>query len=169
MSDNQALEIPAFGKIPALKLDMTSIRGAEARFIEAKTVNPSTYSELEHTFNESYRDLKRHLSNIGYQITQANKALREAKADVVLGAYAEFMKDKPKYHDNADLRDAFLMKDTAYLAAQDRLDQLKAIESNFDGKLKVIENVCRYMRQKMYLLQKSGVPFGDIGVTSGRK
>lgn len=166
---NQALVIPAFGKSPELHLDMGNIRGAESRFLEAKTVNPSTYADLEHTFNESYRDLKRHLSSIGYQLLQADKAVREAKANVILGSYAEFMKGKPKYQDNSDLRDAFLIKDVAYLAALDRLDQLKALSSNFEGKLKVIENVCKYMRQKMYLISKSGVPEGSVYPTIGRK
>lgn len=154
---NHALEIPAFGKSPALSLQMGKIREAETRFIEAKLVNPSSYSELEHTFNESYRDLKQHLSQIGYHLQLTDKALRTAKANVLLGSYAEFMQGKPKSHDNADLRDAYLIKDPDYLAALDRMAQLKALESNFEGKIKVVENVCRYMRQKMYLLSKSGL------------
>lgn len=167
--DNHSLEIPAFGKAPAFTMDMGKIREAETRYIEAKTVSPTTYSDLEHSFNEAYRDLKRHLSTIGYQLAFADKALREAKANVLLGSYAEFMKGKPKYHDNTDLRDAYLIKDPDYAATLDRVNQLKALESNFEGKIKVIENVCRYMRQKMYLISKSGVPYENIGVTSGRK
>jgi hypothetical protein len=167
MSDNndKALVIAAFGKSPELKLDISRIREAETRYIEAKLVNPATYSDLEHTFNESYRVLKGHLSNIGYQLTLAEKALREAQADVTLGAYAEYLKDKPKYADNPQIRDAYLVRDTAYMAALDRVNQLKAFISNFEGKVKVIENVCRYMRQKMYLISKSGVPMETIGVT----
>ena len=109
--NDHALVLPAFGKAPALPLHMGKIREAEIRYIEAKTVNPSTYADLEHTFNEAYRDLKQHLSSIGYQLTLAEKALREAQAEVMLGTYAEYLKDKPKYHDNSYIRDAFLMKD----------------------------------------------------------
>ena len=171
MSDQQeqALEIPAFGKAPALKLDLSAIRLAETRIIEAKTVNPSTYSDLESCYNEAYRDLKRHLSNVGYQIAMADKALELAKANVLLGSYAEHMKDKPKYQDNSDLRKAFLIRDPDYTAALDRMAQLKAIESNFEGKIKVIENVCRYMRQKMYLLKNSGLVDSGIYDTQGEK
>src|SRR5579863_4606385 len=166
MADNSdtALVIASFGKSPELRLDISKIREAETRYIEAKTVNPSTFSDLEHTFNESYRNLKTHLSNVGYQLTLAEKSLREAQADVILGAYAEHLKDKPKYADNTMLKDAFLMKDTAYVAALDRINQLKALISNFEGKVKVVENVCRYMRQKMYLISKSGVPTETIGI-----
>lgn len=165
---NHSLEVPAFGKSPALSLHMSKIREAEVRYIEAKTVSPSTYAELEHTFNEAYRDLKQHLSSVGYQLNLADKALRLAKANVILGSYAEHMAGKPKYQDNADMRDAFLIKDPEYVAAMDRVAQLKALESNFEGKIKVIENVCRYMRQKMYLISKSGVPYEHVGVTSGK-
>lgn len=167
--DISALVIPAFGKTPALTLQMGSIRSAENRYIEAKTVSPSTYSDLEHSFNESYRDLKRHLSTVGYHLTLADKALRQAKADVVLGVYADFMAGKPKYQDNADLRDAYLMKDEAYIQALDRKAQLEALKSMLEGKIKVVENVCKYMRQKMYLISKSGVPFEQITSTIGRK
>lgn len=146
---------------------MSKIREAEVRFIEAKTVNPVTHTDLEHTFNESYRDLKRYLSNIGYYITLTEKALREAKANVILGSFAEHMKGKPKYQDNSDLRDAFFMKDADYTAALDRLNQLNAFKSNFEGKIKVVENVCKYMRQKLYLLSKSGID-PNLYVTSGR-
>lgn len=147
---------------------MTRVRGAEHRYIEAKTVNPLTYPDLEHVFNESYRDLKNYLSSIGYQLTLADKALREAQADVMLGKYADFMASKPKYMDNSHLRDAFLMKDAAYIAALDRVNQLNALKSNFEGKIKVVENVCKYMRQKMYLISKSGMDPNHY-VTTGKK
>lgn len=169
LPDNHALEIPAFGKSPAFSLQMGRIREAETRYIEAKTVSPATYSDLEHTFNESYRYLKQHLSTVGYQLNLADKALREAKANVILGSYAEHMQGKPKYQDNADMRDAFLIKDPDYAAALERVAQLKALESNFEGKIKVVENVCRYMRQKMYLISKSGVPYENIRPTIGEK
>lgn len=171
MSDvkDQSLVIAAFGKSPEMRLDVSRIREAETRYIEAKTVNPSTYADLEHAFNESYRNLKSHLSNIGYQLTLAEKAVREAQADVILGSYAEHLKDKPKSYDSTHLRDAFMMRDEKYLSCLDRVNQLKALQSNFEGKVKVIENVCRYMRQKMYLISKSGTPYEQVGVTIGRK
>ena len=157
LPENHVLEIPAFGKSPVLKLDMANINSAFRRLIEAKNVNPSTYADLEHAYNEAYRDLKRHTSSIGYHLALANKAMEEAKADVILGSYAEHMAGKPKYQDNSNLRDAFITKDAAYSAAYDRVSQLKALESNFDGKIKVLENVCRYMRKKMDLVIRNGI------------
>ncbi len=170
IGNEHALVIPSFGKTPELSIDMSRIREAESRLIEAKTVNPITYADLEHTFNESYRDLKKYLAMVGFQIAQANKAMEEAKSDVLLDSYPDYLRrnDIKKTQDNADLRKAFLMKDPQYLAALDRCDQLKALESNLDGKIKVIENVCRYMRKQMDILLRSGVS-NNYHVTSGRK
>ena len=134
---------------------MEKIFEADHRVIEAKTVNPSTYSDLEHCFNESYRDLKRHLSSIGYQIAVTDKAMESAKADVLLDKYPAYL-ESTGAKDNADLRKAFLIRDETYSAALDRMNQLKALESNFEGKIKVMENVCRYMRKSMDLIIRNG-------------
>lgn len=166
---NAALVIPGFGQSPALSLEITSTKEAEKRLIEAKTVNPLTYSDLEHCFNESYRELKRHMSTVGYQIAMADKALETAKSNLLLDKYPEFMKDKPKTQDNADLRKAFFMRDTDYVAALDRIAQLKAIESFVDGRIKVMENVCRYMRKQMDLVLRSGLSNADLYLTHGKK
>lgn len=163
------LVLPSFGKIPALTLRMDRIKEAESRLIEAKTVNPITYSELEHCYNEAYRDLKQHLSAIGYQIALSQKAMEIAKADALLDKYPDFMKDRPKNQDNAATRDAFLIRDEAYVAALDRFNQLKALESNMDGKIKVMERVCSYMKKQMDLVLRSGLTGKDLYVSSGRK
>lgn len=169
--DNQThlMVLPAFGKAPALRMDMKNVRIAEQRLIEAKTVNPFTYADLEHTFNESYRDLKKHVAAIGYALAMSQKSLEDAKADVILGSYAELMQNKPKSHDTIDLRNAYLTRDPAYSAALERIAQLKALEANMDGKIKVMENVCRYMRKQMDLILRSGMTNTDYYITHGIK
>lgn len=165
---DHSLEISAHGKVPALSLDMGKIREAERRLIEAKTVNPITYADLEHTFNESYRDLKRHLSSIGFALSMAEKTLEEAKANVLLDLYPSYLETTDQ-KDNADIRKAFLIRNEQYSSALDKINQLKALESNFDGKLKVMENVCRYMRKQMDLVLRSGLSNRDYYVTQGKK
>jgi hypothetical protein len=167
---NHIMVLPAFGKVPILKLDMKNVRLAESRLIEAKSVSPFTYPELEHTFNESYRDLRKHIASIGYALVMAKKSVEDAKADVILGdAYAEFLAGKPKSKDNSDTRNAFLARDPAYSAALEREAQLNALSSNLDGKIKVMENVCRFMKLQMNLLLRSGVSNSNYYVTSGKK
>lgn len=163
---NHRLEVSSFGKSPALSFDMTNIRVAESRIPEVERVNVSTYVNLEHTFNAAYRELKNYLSQVGYAKAMAAKAIDEAKADVILGSYADFMQGKPKYTDNSHMREAFITKDPAYTAAYEHHAKLQAMEEVLDGKIKVLENVCRYMRKKMDLILRNG-PGENYRPTSG--
>lgn len=156
-TEGAKMVIPAYKGIKAIELDISSTRASESRFHEVKIVNPSTYVDLEHSFNESYRELKRHSATIGYQITMAEKALEQVKAEIVLDKYPTYMAGKPKSSDNADMRKAFMMRDQEYLEALDRIAMLRAMESWVDGRTKVIENVARYMRKQMDLIVRSGL------------
>lgn len=170
MDDNsQILRLPEFGKSPSLEFDLGKVREAESRIHESKMVSPVTYKDLEYTFNEAWRDLKRYLSALGYQIAMAEKAIEEAKADVFLDKYPEFMSGRPKTQDNADMRKAFLSRDDKYSAALDRLNQLKAVESMFDSKAKNLEKVCAYMKKSMDLVLRSGLSSADLYNTNNRK
>lgn len=158
LGNTNSLELAAFGKSPGFSLEMNKVYEAERRILEAKTVNPITYSDLEHTFNESYRDLKRHLASLGFHLAKANQVLEEVKADILLDRYPAYLaaNEIKKTNDSADLRKAFMSRDPHYQAANDRIDQLKALEAMLDGKIKVMENVCRYMRKQMDLVLRSG-------------
>jgi len=155
-TETAELTIPKFGSVPQVTLDVTAIRDGENRLIEAKVVNGGTYNELEYVFNEGYRQAKKHLSVIGYQITLAKKALREAKSRAILDEYPEFLKES-KLKDNATVRDAYLERQVDYVSAQDRIDMLLALESLIEGKIKVFENVCRYMKKQIDLTIRSGI------------
>lgn len=150
------LTLPEFGSSPATTLDLSKIYEGERRLVESRVVNPATYNDLEFVFNEGYREAKTYMSLVGYEITKARKALRDAKARAILDEYPVFLKDN-KLKDNATVRDAFLERQLDYVAAQDRIDFLVAIESLLDGKIKNFEIVCRYMRKQMDLIIRSGV------------
>lgn len=157
-SDNLQVQLPEFRGLPSVSLDMTALKIAERRLIEAKTVTPSTYTDLEHTFNEAYREIKRNLSTVGYQMLKVKGEIEKIKATVLLDKYPEFLKDKGSKFDNAAIRDAFLARDADYMEAKDRLDSLTALEVFLEGRVKVMENVSRYMRNAMQLIIRSGVP-----------
>jgi hypothetical protein len=150
------LDIPKFGSSEQITLPMTFIREGERRLIEAKMVNPATYADLEYTFGEGYREAKKNITIIGYEITKAEKALREAKSVAILDEYPEFLKEN-KLKDNATVRDAFLERQPDFVAAHDRIDMLKAMLDLIEGKVRVFENVCRYMKVEMNLVIRSGV------------
>lgn len=152
------ITLPIITKLDSPRtLSMEKTREAEIRLVEAKMVNPSTYSELEFVFNESYRELKSHLAVVGYEISLAEKHLANVKAEIILDRYPEFLKDKPSKFDNAEVRNAFVQRDEEYQRTLDTINSLKMIETLMDGKVKVMERVTAYMKKQMDLIIKSGV------------
>jgi hypothetical protein len=156
-NDGLALELPEFRGLPSLKLNVSRLQEAEKRLVEAQHVNPSTYTNLENCFGEAYRELKMHLATVGYQITKVENEYEKSKSIVLLDKYQEFMKDKPARLDTAEFRKAYITQDKDVQEAKDRLDSLKALEIFLDGRIKVMENVCRYMRKRMDLLIRAGI------------
>jgi len=171
MSDSpiaHALVVPAFGKSPELRLDRSKTNEAKIRAVEAKMVNPLTYTDLEHCFNEAYRELVRNSAALNFQLGEADKALQRVKADYLIDTYyPEVMKGKPKYMDSSDLRNAYLMRQPDYVAALDRINQLKSFLTMIDGDIRSFENICRYMRKQMDLIIRSGVN-SNLYITQGR-
>lgn len=149
--------IPAFGKYPKMELDLSKTTEGLRRLVEAKMVNPYTYNDLEFCFNEAYRELIRHNAQVGFQLDMADKSLESAKADFLLDKYPDLIKDRPKSQDSADLRKAFLMRDADYVAALDRVALLKAIQAHVEGRIKVFERTCQYMRKQMDIMIRSGM------------
>ena len=155
---NQCVEftIPEFGTIERQVLPMTDTKEAERRILEAKIVNGGTYNELEFVMNEGYREAKKNLSLVGYNMLLTQKAIRKAKSEALIDKYSGWLKDS-KLKDSAAIRDAFLETMPEYVSAIDRLNMLTAIESLVEGKVKVFENVCRYMRKEMDIRIRSGM------------
>jgi hypothetical protein len=160
-----SLVIPSFQKIQEVHLSLNKSREGESRLLEAKMVNPITYAELESCYNEAYRELRTNLAIIGDQINKADTALEIAKSNFLIDNYQEKIKDLPKSYDSSDLRKAWLMRDPDYLAAKDRLDLLKAMEALLDGKIKVFEKTCQFMRKKMDLILRSGLSSSQLYIT----
>lgn len=166
MSDLQAehsLTVPAFKQTPELVLPLTATREGEKRIVEAKTVNPATYADLEHTYSAAYRELKNAHASLGYQKDMAAKAMEEAKSEFLIDHYwPVIMGGKPKSHDSADMRNAHLMRHKDYLDALDRFNMLTAMVALVEGKIKVFERVSAYMKKTMDLVVRSGL--GDKGL-----
>jgi hypothetical protein len=139
-----------------MTLDLTKIKEGEDRLYEAQNVTVISYSNLEYVYNEGYREAKKHLSQVGYQITRAEKALREAKSRALLDEYPVFLKDR-NMKDSAQIRDAYLETVKDYTEAQDRIDMLKAVDALLDSKVKVFENTCRYLKKQMDIVLRSGI------------
>ena len=158
MQFNQSVEftIPEFDTIEKQVLDMTAIRHGESRILETKIVNGGTYNELEFVMNEGYREAKKNLSLVGYNLLKTKGKINKIKSEALIDEYPEWLSNS-KLKDSAAIRDAFLQTKERYVAALDRMDMLTAIESLLEGKIKVFENVCRYMRKEMDIRVRSGM------------
>ena len=132
------------------------MKEGEDRFLEARVVNGGTYSSLEYVFNEGYRQARQHLSTIMYQVAMTDKEIRRIKSECLLDEYPDFLKTT-KTKDSTATKEAFLERKEGYTTAMDRLAMLKAMEALFEGKIKVFENVCRYMRKEIDIQLRSGV------------
>lgn len=148
--------IPELGQIQQQAISFSSIKEGERRILESKIVNGGTYNELEFTMNEGYREAKKNLTLIGYNILKTKKAIREAKSEAIIDEYVDWLGEK-KLKDSAAIREVFLQTNKIYVISMDRLDMLTALESLMEGKIKVFENVCRYMRKEMDIRVRSGM------------
>ena len=138
--------------------------------MEAKDVSPVTYAELESVYNESYRELRRHLATVGYQIVRAQAAVEAAKATFIIDTYPTILQTLPRaLQSQASTLNAHLSRCDEYTSALDRLGMLKAVEALLDGKVKTFEKTCQFMRKRMDLIIRSGLSGADLYVTSGRK
>lgn len=155
-AETREVIIPPLGERPEVYLPFNKIFEGESRLYEAQTVNPSTYSELEYTYGEGYREAKTHLAVVGYEIAQTDKMLQKIKSEHIIDHYPEFLKET-KVRDSASVRDAFLAKQSDYMEAVERLNALKALEKHMENKVKVFENVSRYMKKQMDILIRSGI------------
>ena len=166
-SQESSLVVPQFQEFPEKHLSLKFTREGERRLLEAKDASVVTYADLESCYNQAYRELRNNLAFIGDQLNKADTALETAKSNFLIDSYQEKIKDLPKSQDSADLRKAWLMRDSAYIAAKDRVDMLKAMEALLDGKIKVFERTCQFMRKKMDLYLRSGMST-TLHVTSGK-
>lgn len=162
LEQTTAITLPEVEGLPSVSVSFQKTQEGIARLVEAKYVNPSTYTELEFTYGEGYRECKTSLSNIGYFIARTEQAIRAIKSGYLLDEYPAFRKEKG-LSDNAANRDAFLEAQEDYRNAVERLDQLKALETFVEGRVKIFENVTRYMRKQMDLIRNSGIDPNKYG------
>jgi hypothetical protein len=156
LSGEVSITLPVFRNLPAMTITVGPLKEAESRLIEAKDVTPATYTDLEHCFGEAYRDLKKNLASVMFQKTKVESELKRSEATALLDLYPDFVKDKPKSFDCSKTKEAFLTRDPGVQEAKEALDSLIALEIFLEGKLKVMENVSRYMKKKMDLVIRSG-------------
>lgn len=146
------LEIPAFQERESVTLSFSNVKEGERRLVEARIVTPSTYSDLSYSFNEGYREARTNIRNIGYELVQMDKKYRQRKSELIMDEYPEYLKTSGM-KDNATLRDAFLEKDKTLNDIEKHINFLKALNQLMEDKIKIFENVCKYMKVQMDLVK----------------
>jgi len=162
------MTLPPVGRLPELSFSLEKTQIAEARLHEAQTVNYATYSDLEYTYNEAWRELRRAYAAVGYRLAKAEEEIENIKAGILLDKYPEFIKDKPRNFDNADMRKSFIQRDPEYAAAVDHRDQVKAVETLIDGRMKTMERTCSYLKKQLDIHARS-IGNAPIGSTIFKK
>jgi hypothetical protein len=169
-----SLVIPSFGTkkdgsplIKQLLLPLACIKEAEGRLLETRSVNTTTYNDLEYVFNMAYMEMRNNFADIGLVLTRAESEMENIRAKIVLEKYPDFMKDKPRSADTPDARRSFIQLDEEYQKAQSYVGLLKAYEKLIEGRLKFTEKVTAYMKKQMDITIRSGSH--NLYNTSGRK
>ncbi len=169
-TDDMVMVLPALAGAPSLSLNLSATKEGEKRLHESKMVSPITYTDLEYCFNEGYRECRRHLATVGYQIVKAEAAVEAAKATFIIDTYPGILTTLPKaIQSQASTLSAHLARCEEYTSALDRLGMLTAVEALLDGKIKTFEKTCQFMRKRMDLILRSGLSNADLYATAGRK
>lgn len=121
-----------------IEIPIGEINQAESRLPEVRFVNETTGRELAGHFNQASSLVGRYLSIIRYEILKAQKALMEAKADVIIDQ-APIKAKELKEHGikmSEDIREAMTIKDPTYSKRLDVLHSLTAVETLLQEKSK---------------------------------
>ena len=143
--------IPSCGLRPEVHLDMSLIYQGEHRLVEARTVNPAIYGDLEILFTQGDAQARKLYSIVGYELAMAKKMLRAIKSEIILDDWQDYKKEH-KLTENATNRDAFLERNSKFVEIQDHIDMLTALETLLEGKTRIFKEVRTYMRKQIDIL-----------------
>lgn len=150
------IKIPEFGPFKEMVLSRQKITEGNERLIEARVVNPATYTDLEFAFNEGYREARANIRTVNYEITKLEKHINQIKSRLLIDEYVPFLKET-KLKDSNVTKDAFFQQCEEYVQSVDRLNFLQAVSQMFEDNVKVFERTCAYMKKEMNLVLRSGI------------
>lgn len=129
MSDEDNFRIPQVDeKHPAFVVAMDEIVQAEARLGEISSANPQKAQDLMGFFLESWRLAADQENKLTDYRDAADRATKRAKAEAILDSNAA-LKARGHEKPSADLREAVMQVDPAYMKAQEVYAQIDAILS----------------------------------------
>ena len=138
--EGTTIEVPApkEGAKP-LTFDLSSIYMAESRQQEVAIVTPIKAPELLWVFNKAWLDVDGVIKRLSEARTSAEREVEKVRADLLLNRIEDILKLK-NVSSTKDTRDAVIVLDPSYQAAQDRVDQIHATCEWLKGKRESFEN-----------------------------
>jgi hypothetical protein len=129
---DKALVVPrGSGNGKPLVFNLTGVFKAESRLIELQAVTRLKAGELTHAFLTAWRDASTYCKEVKAEFVRGKRAVREARAVVVLDRVQDVLKDKGLSSARSpagseDLRDSVVALDKDYQAAAERLEEIEA-------------------------------------------
>jgi len=128
------------GVRPPIVIDLKKVAIAEARLQDVAIVNKQTASELLSTYNDVWLKLQENCTKLGFERDEAKNAVGRTRAEALLGCNDDTFKKMGHAKGSADLRNAVVDLDLDVKAAEDRLNQIKAVLAFLEAKAKAFEN-----------------------------
>lgn len=123
---------------PPLEVDLTSVRQAEIRLPELRSMTFGSSVDLMGVMNEAASDAMIALTKIQYELLIAKQNYDRRRAVVLIDEMPDHAKklQEKGMKMNEDLREAFIVRDDACFNLRDRIDCLTAAGSLIEGKVK---------------------------------
>jgi hypothetical protein len=128
------------GVRPPIVIDLKKAAIAEARLQDVAIVNKQTASELLSTYNDIWLKLQENCTKLAFERDEAKNAVGRTRAEALLGCNDDTFKKMGHAKGSADLRNAVVDLDLEVRAAEDRLNQIRAVLAFLEAKAKAFEN-----------------------------
>ncbi len=129
-----------------MSIELQEILDVEKRMIEISYVNKQSAFELMSTFIIAASELRKILSKIKFEYSQAVKHAQKRRSIILLDEAPEIL-EKKGLSSSKDLRDAVVDQDLEYFNLSQVVDTLEATHEYLRGKLKDFEEACRAVKK----------------------
>jgi hypothetical protein len=152
--------VPTGDGTKKIAIDIEGIVKAELRLPDVAIVNQFTAPELLSSFNSTWLELNRSVSQLTYQKNIAKNCHENAIADAKMACTDEALKALGHNKGSADLRAAFVQRDPQVQATKDRLDEISYVLEVLRGKMQAFYNAYNSVKK---LVSEKGLPGQQYG------
>jgi hypothetical protein len=145
-----------------IAIDLVEIIKAEQRLKDVAIVNQFTAPELLSTFNGTWLELNRSVTQLTYQRNVAENHHKNAIADAKLAATDDYLRSLGHSKGSADLRNAVVQKNPEVQATKERLDEIAFVLETLRGKMDAFYNGYNSVKKLTDSRTLPGKHYGDV-------